>query len=79
MDLVIVGFSQLVVMIFAAIGSSATLPFNLVVRDRKHRCRRLRRNARDCAIDEIVRHQVTDAQHGLSTYVFEGIFNVEHA
>ena len=35
------------------------------VPDREHRRRRLGRNARDFAIDEIVEHEIADAEHGL--------------
>ena len=34
--------------------------------DRDHRGRRLRRDARDVAIDELVEHQIADAEHGLA-------------
>ena len=47
----------------------ATLPappiIDLAALDRDHRRRRLRRNARDFAIDEVVEHQIADAEHGL--------------
>jgi len=35
----------------------------LAARHRQHRRRRLRRDARNLAIDEIVEHQVADAEH----------------
>ena len=39
--------------------------FDLVVADREHRRRRFGRNARDVAIDEIVKHKIADAENGL--------------
>ena len=48
----------------------ATLPappiIDLAALDRDHRRRRLRRDARHLAIDEVVQHQIADAQHGLA-------------
>ena len=45
----------------------------------EHRRRRLRRNARHVAIDEIVEHDVADAEHGLLGNTPEGFFKIEHA
>ena len=52
---------------------------DLAVPDREHRRRRLRRNARDFAIDEIVEHEIADAEHGLLRNKLEGFFEIEHA
>ena len=52
---------------------------DLATHNREHRRRRLRRNARDFAIDEIVEHQIADAENGLLRYELEGIFKIEHA
>ncbi len=46
--------------------------------DRDHRRRRLRRDARDLAIDELVQHQVADAEHGLTAERGEIFAEVEH-
>ncbi len=45
----------------------------------KHRRRRLGRNARDFAIDEIVEHDVADAKNGLPGNEPERFFEIEHA
>ena len=52
---------------------------DLAARDRKHRRRRLRRNARDFAVDEIVKHEIADAENGLLRHKLEGFFKIEHA
>jgi hypothetical protein len=46
--------------------------------DRDHRRRRFRRNARDLAIDELVQHQIADAEHGLPGQVGEMFIEIEH-
>ena len=38
----------------------------------------LRRDPRDLAIDEVVEHQVSDAEHGLLADELERIFEIEH-
>ncbi len=43
---------------------AATADDKLAARHRQHRRRRLRRDAGDLAIDEIIEHQVADAQNG---------------
>src|SRR6202034_3558544 len=49
------------------------------VPDREHRRWRLGRNARDFAIDEIVEHEIADAEHGLLGNKPEGFFEIKHA
>src|SRR6204780_4868313 len=49
------------------------------VPDREHRRRRLGRYARDLAIDEIVEHEIADAEHGLLRNKPEGFFEIKHA
>ena len=44
-----------------------------------HRRRRLRRNARDLAIDEFVQHQIADAEHGLGGKIGKMLIEIEHA
>ena len=51
---------------------------DLAVRDREHRGRRLRRNARDLAIDEVVEHEIADAEDGLLGDFRKAFFEVEH-
>ena len=51
---------------------------DLAARDREHRRRRFRRNARDFAIDEIVEHEIADAENGLLRQKLEGFFEIEH-
>ncbi len=50
----------------------------LAALDRDHRRRRLRRDARDVAIDELVQHQIADAEHGLAGEIREVFVEVEH-
>ena len=45
---------------------------------RKDRRRRLRRDARDLAVDELVEHQVADADHGLLGNELERVLEIEH-
>ena len=58
------------------IAGAADLDF--AARHRKHRRRRLRRNARDLAVDEVIKHQVADAEHRLLCDQLEGFFEIEH-
>ena len=58
------------------IAGAADLDF--AARHREHRRRRLRRDARDLAIDEIVEHEIADAEHGLLGDELEGFFEIEH-
>ncbi len=51
---------------------------DLAARDHQHRRRRLRRNARDFAIDEIVEHQIADADHRLLRQKLQRLFEIEH-
>ncbi len=51
---------------------------DLAALNRQHRSRRLRRYAGDFAIDEIVQHQIADAEHGLLGYELERFFEIEH-
>ena len=46
--------------------------------DRDHRRRRLRRDAGHVAIDEFVKHQIADAEHGLIAEVGEMLVEIEH-
>ncbi len=46
--------------------------------NREHRRRRFRRDARNLAIDEIVEHQIADAEHGLPGDKLEGFLEIEH-
>ena len=50
-----------------------------VALDRQHRRRRLGRNARDLAIDEVVEHHVADAQHRLLGNEPQRFLEIEHA
>ena len=50
-----------------------------IVLDRQHRRRRLGRNARDLAIDEVVEHDVADAQHRLLGNEPQCFLEIEHA
>ena len=59
------------------VAGAADLTF--AVPDREHRRRRLGRNARDLAVDEIVEHEIADAEHGLLGNKLEGFFEIEHA
>src|ERR1043165_2413187 len=43
-----------------------------------YRRRRLRRDARDIAVDELVEHQVADAEHGLRSEIGEMLVEVVH-
>ena len=52
---------------------------DLAARHREHRRRRLRRNARDFAVDEVVKHEIADAEYGLLRYKLECFFKIEHA
>ncbi len=52
---------------------------DLAVADREHRRRRLGRYARDFAIDEIVEHEIADAENGLPADELEGFLEIEHA
>ena len=49
------------------------------VLDRKNRGRRFGRDAGDLAIDEVVEHDVADAEHGLPGHELERLFEIEHA
>jgi hypothetical protein len=51
----------------------------LVALHRQHRRRRLRRNPSDLAIDEVVEHQVADAEDGLLADVLQARFEIQHA
>jgi len=51
----------------------------LVAPRRDHRYRRLGRHARDLAVDELVEHQVADAEDGLLGQALDGCFDVVHA
>ena len=58
---------------------AGTADLDRAVPDREHRRRRLGRNARDFAIDEIVEHEIADAEHGLLRNEPEGVFEIKHA
>ena len=45
---------------------------------RQDRCRRFGRDARDLAIDEVVEHQISDAEHGLLGHELERFLEIEH-
>ncbi len=51
---------------------------HLAALDRDHRRRRLRRDARDLAIDEVVQHQIADAQHGDAGKLRQAMVEIEH-
>src|SRR5262249_21621666 len=51
----------------------------LVAFDRENGSRRLGRDARDLAVDEIVEHQIADAEDGLLGNELECILEIEHA
>ena len=51
----------------------------LVAFDCENRSRCLGRNARDFAIDEIVEHQIANADDSLLGNEFECVFEIEHA
>jgi hypothetical protein len=51
---------------------------DVLARDIDHRRRRLRRNAGYLAIDEIVQHQIADAEDRLVWDVLEPLFEIEH-
>jgi hypothetical protein len=57
---------------------TCTPDHELALRYRQHRRRRFRRNSRNIAVDEIVEHQVSDAEHSLLREPFDGVFKVEH-
>src|SRR4051794_34286376 len=46
--------------------------------DRKHRSWRFRRNARHLAIDEFIKHQIADTQHGLTDDCARERVKIEH-
>ena len=50
----------------------------LAALDRDHRRRRLRRDARHLAVDELVQHQIADAEHGLAGEIGKVFVEVEH-
>ncbi len=50
-----------------------------IVPHRENRCRRLGRDARDLAIDEVIEHDVADAENRLRRNQLEGFFEIEHA
>ena len=50
----------------------------IIARHRQNRSRRFGRNARDFAVDEIVEHQVSDADDGLLGNELDHFFEVEH-
>ena len=52
---------------------------DLAARNRQHRRRRLRRNAAHLAIDEIVEHEIADAEHGLLRYKLQRFLKIEHS
>ena len=52
---------------------------DVLVADANDQCRRLRRDARDVAIDERIEHQVADAEHRLPADLVEAFFEIEHA
>ena len=58
---------------------AGTADFGCGVPDGKHRRRRLRGDARHVAIDEVVEHDIADAEHGLLCDQLEGFLEVEHA
>src|SRR5947208_3724653 len=51
---------------------------DLAARHRQHRRRRLRRNAAHFAIDEIVEHEIADAEHSLLRYKLQRFLKIEH-
>jgi hypothetical protein len=51
---------------------------DLLAADPDHRRRRLRRDARHLAVDEIVKHQVADAEHGLPADLAKPFLEIEH-
>ena len=50
-----------------------------IVPDRENGGRRLGRNARHLAVDEVIEHDVADAEHRLRCDELEGLFEIEHA
>ena len=50
----------------------------IIARHRQNRSRRFGRNARDFAVDEIIKHQVSDADDGLLGNELDHFFEVEH-
>src|SRR5437764_149430 len=52
---------------------------DFVALDRQHRCRRLGRNTTDLAIDEVVEHQITDAEDGLLADALETFLEIQHS
>ena len=50
----------------------------LLAPHRDHRHRRFRRHPRHLAIDEIIEHEVADAQHGAMGELFQCGFVIEH-
>ena len=51
---------------------------DLLALHRDDRRRRLGRNARHLAIDEIIKHQVADAEHGELSGFLQLFFEIEH-
>ena len=58
---------------------ASTADRDLVSLHRAHRRRRFRRNARDLAIDEVVEHQVADAEDRLLADAFQAGLEIEHS
>ena len=50
----------------------------IVAGDRENRSRRLGRDARDLAVDEVVEHQISNADDGLLGNELERVFEIEH-
>ena len=58
------------------VAGAANHDFGTLHRD--HRRRRLRRNARHVAVDELVEHQIADAKHGLRGQIGQVFFEIKH-
>ena len=52
---------------------------DLAVAHYEHRRRRLGRDARDIAVDEIVEHEIADAEDGLLVGLAQRLFEIKHA
>ena len=57
---------------------SGTTDNEIFTADPNHRSRCLRRDARHIAIDEVVEHQIADAEDGLPAEIDEPFFEIEH-
>ena len=57
---------------------SGAADHDLLAIDGDDRRRRLRRDPRHFAIDEVVKHEIADAQHGLCVELREPVLEIEH-